>query len=134
MLYVIAAVFLLGVLTNGTTPKAGFYGLVIGFVLGMSLLVLKIFSGSLDTEGLLYSVFIKSNWLHYEIYLFFIVLISMVVISSFTKREDPDKIKGLTLGSATPEQIAETKASYNRWDIINSAIIIGIVVIFYLYF
>jgi SSS family solute:Na+ symporter len=130
----IAAVFLLGVLTKRTTPKAGFYGLVIGFVLGMSRLVLKIFSGSLDHDGLIYTIFIKPNWLHYEIYLFFIVIAAMVIISYFTEKADPDSIKGLTLGSATPEQIAETRASWGKWDLINTAIIIGIVVVFYIYF
>jgi SSS family solute:Na+ symporter len=130
----IAAVFLLGVLTKKTTPKAGLYGLIIGFVLGMSRLVLKIFAGSLDSEGVLYTVFIKPNWLHYEIYLFFIVIAAMVIISYFTKKADPDSIKGLTIGSATPEQRAETRASWGVWDLINTAIIIGIVVVFYIYF
>jgi solute:Na+ symporter, SSS family len=43
----IAAVFLLGVISKRTTPAAGFYGLVIGFVLGMArlgLVFLKIHS------------------------------------------------------------------------------------------
>lgn len=130
----IAAVFLLGILTKRTTPKAGFYGLVIGFVLGMSRLVLKIFTDGLSSDSLIYRIFIEPNWLHYEIYLFFIVIAAMVIISYFTEKVDADSIKGLTLGSATPEQIAETRASWNKWDIINSAIIIAVIVVFYIYF
>lgn len=130
----IAAVFLLGVLTKKTTPMAGFYGLVIGFVLGMTRLLMKVFSGSLNPDGVLFSTFVAPNWLHYEIVLFFIVIGSMVVISYFTKQVDYASIKGLTFGTATPQQIKETRESYNNWDIINSLVIIGIIVVFYIYF
>ena len=50
----------------------------------------------------------------------------MVIISYFTKRKDPALIVGLTMGSATAAQRAETRESYNYWDIINSVIIITI--------
>ena len=66
--------------------------------------------------------------------LFFIVIAAMIVISFFTKPADFDAIKGLTIGSASKEQIAEVRGSYNRWDIINSMIIIAIIIAFYVYF
>jgi len=130
----IAAVFLLGILSKRTTPAAGIWGLVIGFTLGMIRLGLKIFEGSVGDDSLLYSVFLSHNWLHYEIYLFVIVIAAMVIISYFTERKDPNSIVGLTIGSATAEQRAETRASYNYWDMINSAVIITIILIFYAYF
>jgi SSS family solute:Na+ symporter len=130
----IAAVFLLGVLSKKTTPAAGFSGLLIGFILGMLRLVLKIFTDSLNPEGFIYQTFVAPNWLHYEIALFFIVIASIVIISTFTKPKNFEEIKGLTFGSATPEQIAETRASWNKWDVANSAVIISIVVLFYAYF
>jgi SSS family solute:Na+ symporter len=130
----IAAVFLLGIVSKKTTPAAGIWGLVIGFTLGMIRLGLKIFEGSVGDDSLLYSVFLSHNWLHYEIYLFFIVITAMVIISYFTERKDPNSIIGLTIGSASAEQRAETRASYNYWDMINSAIIITIILIFYAYF
>ena len=128
----IAAVFLLGVVSKRTTPAAGIWGLVIGFVLGMTRLALNVFG--LEEGSLLYTVFLSHNWLHYEIYLFVIVIISMVIISYFTKQKDPASIVGLTMGSATAEQRAETRESYNYWDIINSIIIITIILVFYAYF
>ena len=130
----IAAVFLLGILSKKVTPSAGFYGLIIGFVLGMTRLFLKIISGSISHDGLLYSTFVAPNWLHFEIVLFFIVIASMIVISFYSKQADYVKIKGLTLGSATPEQYAEIRESYNKWDVINSIIIIGFIIAFYAYF
>jgi SSS family solute:Na+ symporter len=130
----IAAVFLLGVISKRTTPAAGIWGLVIGFTLGMTRLALNIFKGSVADDSLLYTVFLSHNWLHYEIYLFIIVIISMVIISYFTKKKDPASIVGLTVGSATAAQRAETRESYNYWDIINSVIIIAIILVFYAYF
>lgn len=130
----IAAVFLLGIVSKKTTPAAGIWGLVIGFTLGMIRLGLKIFEGSVGDDSLLYSVFLSHNWLHYEIYLFVIVIAAMIIISYFTERKDPNTIVGLTIGSASAEQRAETRASYNYWDMINSAIIITIILIFYAYF
>jgi solute:Na+ symporter, SSS family len=130
----IAAVFLLGILSKRTTPAAGLWGLLIGFTLGMTRLVLNVFSGYISETSVLYKVFLVHNWLHYEIYLFFLVIISMVIISYFTKAKDPLSIAGLTLGTASPQQRAETRASYNHWDVINSAIIITIILVFYAYF
>ena len=130
----IAAVFLLGILSKRTTPAAGLWGLLIGFTLGMTRLPLNVFSGSIEETSLLYKVFLSHNWLHYEIYLFVLVIISMVIISYFTKPKDPLIISGLVLGTASAKQKAETRASYNYWDVINSAIIITIILVFYAYF
>ena len=130
----IAAVFLLGVLSKKITRASGFVGLLIGFVLGMTRLALKIFQSSLDTEGSIYQIFVAPNWLHYEIILFIIVIIAMIIVSMVTKTADPISIKGLYMGSATPEERALTRASWNKWDVINSAIIITIVIAFYSYF
>ncbi|HKL31580.1 MAG TPA: hypothetical protein VJ919_03540, partial [Tangfeifania sp.] len=130
----IAAVFLLGVVSKRTTPAAGIWGLIIGFTLGMTRLGLNIFSGSIAEDSLIYQIFLVHNWLHYEIYLFFLVIVAMVVISYFTKKKDPSLIQGLTIRSASAEQTAETRLSYNNWDIVNSIIIIAIILVFYAYF
>jgi len=130
----IAAVFLLGVISKRTTPAAGIWGLIIGFTLGMTRLGLNIFADSIAEESLIYQIFLVHNWLHYEIYLFFLVIVAMVVISYFTKKKDPSLIQGLTIRSASAEQTAETRLSYNNWDIVNSIIIIAIILVFYAYF
>jgi predicted XRE-type DNA-binding protein len=92
-----------------------------------------------DTEGLsfvsaLCVKFVSINWLHYEIFNFLICLIAIWIISQFTARPSLDMIKGLTFASITPEQRAETRASWNKWDLINTAIIIGVIILFYIYF
>jgi len=130
----IAAVFLLGVLSKRTTPKAGLYGLLIGFVLGMTRLGFKIFGTGMSQDGPLYSVFFKMNGYNYEVILFFVVIVMMILISYFTPKADPVAIKGLYIGSANAEQKALTRASYNNWDLFFSGLIIAVIITFYAYF
>jgi SSS family solute:Na+ symporter len=130
----IAAVFLLGIISRRTTPAAGFTGLVVGFALGMLRLGLTVAYGDHVADNFLYELIVAPNWLHYSIALFFLVIIVMIVVSFFTRAADLSKIKGLYFGSATPEQRALTRASWSRWDVINSLIIIGFIIAFYIYF
>jgi len=130
----IAAVFLLGVASRRTTPMAGLIGLISGFVLGMTRLALKIFAGGISTDGIIYKVFLAPNWLHYEIALFFIVIAIMIVTSMVTDKPDQMKIKGLWFGSATAEEKAITRASWNNWDLVFSGVVIVVIISFYAYF
>ncbi|MHC4157635.1 MAG: sodium:solute symporter [Planctomycetota bacterium] len=129
----IAAVFILGVFSKRTTAAGGLWALVIGFTLGMFRLVLLIFKGRLSEGTVLYWL-ADINWLHFCISLFFLSIGIGIVISLFTKKPSEEKIQGLTYGAASPEQIEETRKSWNRWDVIHSLIIVGIVVAAYCYF
>lgn len=130
----IAAAFLLGILSKKTTPAAGLTGLLTGFTIGMLRLVFTVFKGGLNPDGTIYQVFVGTNWLHYEIVNFAIVIITMMVVSYFTPKIDERRIVGLTLGSATAEQKALTRASWNKWDVITSGLIITVIIVFYAYF
>ncbi len=130
----IASVFLLGVFWKRATPAAGFAGLMTGFILGMTRLASNVFESYLDPSGFMYTVFLQPNWLHYSIYLFFLCIVVIVVVSFFTKPADRSKTVGLTYGSATPEQIEETRTSWNKWDVVHTVIILSITIAFYIYF
>jgi SSS family solute:Na+ symporter len=130
----IAAAFLLGVLSKKVTPAAGLTGLLTGFSIGMLRLLATVFKGLLNTDGSIYRVFVETNWLHYEIINFAICIVSMILVSYFTPKIDERKIAGLYLGSATAEQKAATRASWNKWDVITSAFVIAVVIAFYAYF
>ena len=56
------------------------------------------------------------------------------VVSFFTERVNEAKLVGVTFYSSTPEQRAATRASYNKWDVINSIVIIAIIIAFYIKF
>ena len=130
----IAAVFLLGIASKKTTPKAGLIGLSTGFILGMTRLALKVFASGINQESIIYTIFLKPNWLHYEIALFFLVIVIMIVTSMVTPKADPAAIRGLYIGSATPEQKAITRASWNNWDLVFSGLIMAVIIGFYIYF
>ena len=113
---------------------AGLIGLISGFVLGMTRLALKVFAGGINHEGIMYKVFLAPNWLHYEIALFFIVITIMIAASTVTPKADQVAIRGLYFGSATAEEKAVTRASWNNWDLLFSGIIIAAIISFYIYF
>ncbi|MBE9511402.1 MAG: Na+/glucose cotransporter, partial [Bacteroidetes bacterium] len=94
----------------------------------------KVFESGLNTDGFVYKIFVAPNWLHYEIYLFALCLTVIVVVTYFTKPPIKEKLIGLTFAYSTPEQRAETRASWNKWDVINSVVILSVIVLFYIYF
>jgi SSS family solute:Na+ symporter len=130
----IAAVFLLGVFWTGATAAGGLAGLIVGFVLGMLRLASRIFESSFDPNGLYYQWMISTNWLHYCMFLFALCLATIFVVSQFTARPRPEQLQSLTYGSGTPQQRAETRASWNHWDVIHTAVILGFIAAFYAYF
>ena len=125
--------FLAGRNAGWVTAAGGFSGLVVGFVVGMSRLVLVIFQKNLNPEGVLYKV-VAINWLHFCILLFLLTCTLIILVSLFTKKPTREQTEGLTFGSSTPEQTEETRESWNKWDVIHSLIVIGAIVAFYVYF
>lgn len=124
----IAAVFLLGVFNRKITPKAGEWGLILGFVVGMFRLTLMIFKPTM------FQWLIDINWLHFCLFLFFFTMAAMVVISIFTPRAGEEQLQGLTYFSQSQEQIAETRNSWSIWDVLTSIVVILVCVVFYIYF
>jgi SSS family solute:Na+ symporter len=61
-------------------------------------------------------------------------LLVIACVSLFTAPATETQIKGLTFGSVTPEQKAATRASWNKWDVIHTSIILGITLLFEIYF
>jgi SSS family solute:Na+ symporter len=51
-----------------------------------------------------------------------------------TEAPSREKIQGLVFGTSTPEQIAATRASWNKWDVFHTLVIICITIAFYIYF
>ncbi|MFC1563437.1 sodium:solute symporter [candidate division KSB1 bacterium] len=129
----IAAVFVMGVFSKRVTAAGGLTGLISGFILGMFRLVLMIFQDNLDQGGILYWI-LDINWLHYCVYLFLISVGVIIGVSYFTPKPDENSIRGLTYGSASPEQLAETRSSWNGWDIFHTSVILSVIVAFYIYF
>jgi solute:Na+ symporter, SSS family len=129
----IAAVFLMGVFNRKITPKAGEWGLLLGFFIGMFRLGLMIFKGSILPDSL-FGMMLSVNWLYFCVFLFFFTMGSMVVISLFTPRAGEKQLQGLTYFSMSSEQIAETRNSWTKWDVMTSLVVVAFCVAFYIHF
>lgn len=129
----IAAVFLLGVFSRKITPAAGITGLVAGFVIGMTRLVLTIFEDSLP-EGSIWLGMVELNWLYFCSVLFIAIVLLVIGVSFFTRQASDEQVAGLTYGSISKEQRAEIKAGIDKWDIIHTVIILGITAFIYVRF
>jgi SSS family solute:Na+ symporter len=132
----IVAVFVLGIFFKKITPKAGEAGIIAGFIIGMIRLACNIFKpelNAIDSVAWL-GWFWNTNWLIFEIYLLLFIILVMVATSFFTPQASEEKLKGITFATQSPEQRAETKASWSWVDILTSAGVVLICVLFYIYF
>jgi SSS family solute:Na+ symporter len=85
-----------------------------------------------DQYGILYKL-AAINWLHFCIFLFFFCIATIVIVSLATGKPSEKQLT-YTIYGADAEDKAITRASVTKWDVVNSVIIIGIIVAFYIYF
>jgi SSS family solute:Na+ symporter len=134
----IAAAFLLGILSKRVTPKGGMWGMIAGFVIGIIRLAAKVYytseAGAAAADNGFKYLFFDTNWLFFSGGMLVVCMLMIVGISAFTPAASAGKIQGLTFGSVTPEQKAVSRASWNRWDVIHTCIILTITILFYIYF
>ena len=132
----IAAAFLLGICWKRASAKGGMWGLISGIVIGLTRLGSTIYFSNhpLAADSWFKAVFYDYNWLYFCGTMLIVCCLVVIIVSLFTKAPDPQQIQGLVFGTATPEQKAATRASWNKWDIIHTCIILGITVAFYYYF
>jgi len=146
----IAAAFLLGILSSKPTPKGGMWGMISGFIVGVLRLGakvlyttiagnagytdVKLWAAETGVNNFFYTLFYDVNWLFFSGGMLIFSMIVVMVVSKFTKAAPTAQLVGLTFGSATDEQKAATRASWGVWDVVHSIIIVGITVVFYIYF
>lgn len=132
----IAAAFLLGICWKRTSAKGGMWGLISGLVIGLTRLGAKIYYSNVAdaADNLFKYLFYDLNWLFFCGWMFLFCIVVIIVVSLCTKAPSEEKIRGLVFGTATEAQKQETEASWNKWDIIHTAIILAITAAFYWYF
>lgn len=133
----IAAAFLLGICWKRASAKGGMWGLLAGMIIGLTRLGAKVYystAGTAAGDSLFKYLFYDLNWLFFCGWMFLFCLLVVIVVSYCTQAPSEEKIKGLVFGTASKEQLAETRASWNKWDIIHTCIIIAITAAFYWYF
>lgn len=131
----ITAVFLLGLFFPRINARGAFWGLVCGFVLGMTKLTLQALAGgdTLAAGGLLKTIG-DYNFLYASGWLLLISVVIIVAASLTAPAQSPESIRGLTYSSTTPEQRAESRASWGVVDVVASVGVLGMVIGIYIYF
>ena len=132
----IAATFLLGICWKRASAKGGMWGLLSGIIIGLTRLGAKVYySNTPDAaDNWFKTVFYDFNWLFFCGAMLIVCCLVVIVVSLITEAPDEKKIQGLVFGTSTPEQRAATRASWNKWDIFHTIIILGFTVAFYIYF
>ncbi|MBR6864999.1 MAG: sodium/solute symporter, partial [Bacteroidales bacterium] len=128
----IAAVFLLGVSWKKTSPKAGMWTLIVGLVLGFTRLITMIVNP--EAHNVFTYIFNEMNVYAFCVWMFLFCIALAIVVTLLTPQPKPEQVQGLCFGTATEEQKAITRASWNKWDVIHSVIILAFTVAFYIYF
>lgn len=128
----IAIAFIFGVFWKKSNAKAGLWTLLVGFSLGIFRLFLDVIKDSLPVDSFFYTI-ASVNWLHYEEIIFVICGLIMILISKFGKPATLEQ-QQYTIYAASAENKKETRASWNKWDVVHTVIILSIIVAFYIYF
>ncbi|HEY5665342.1 MAG TPA: sodium:solute symporter [Gammaproteobacteria bacterium] len=128
----ITAVFLLGIFNDRINNRGAVWGLGLGFVLGMSKLVLQSLfgEGKIESPALLAAIG-DMNFLYFSGVLF-LISVSVIILASLSGAPpDREQIKGLTFSSLDR---ASVRASWDGKDVAATAIVLGLVTVLYVYF
>lgn len=130
----ITAVFLLGLFWRRINGTGAFYGLVVGFVLGMTkLFVEAVVSQKAISSGPLWVV-AEFNFLYYSGVLLVISTMIIIGLSLLTNAPAESKTRGITWAGLSDENRKEIRESWNKWDVIATGVVLGLVAGMYLYF
>jgi len=133
----ITAVFFLGVFSKRINGRGALTGLIVGFILGIAKLAAQTASGFDGADQWLPSAifqFGQFNFLYYCLVLFAISVGVVVVVSFLTGRPAPEKLVGLTYATVTADGKEEVRKSWNKWDVVNTVIVLAIILAVYIYF
>lgn len=131
----ITAVFLLGLFSKRINAAGAFWGLVVGFVLGMAKLTLQTLSksGAITPESFLWPIG-DFNGYYFSGVLFLFSVIFVIVLSLATPAPSAAKVENLTFRSVSNDWKRENRASWGLPDVLGSAGVLALVLGVYVYF
>ncbi len=134
----IFVVFFFGIFFRRLNAEGCLAALITGFALGL-------FRLGVDTPPQLLADFEyragsalwivhKTYFQYYSLLIFLVSAAVMVGVSLLTRPPDPARLSGLTWSTLTEGQRAESRASWNRWDVLASVAVLAAICAAYLYF
>jgi len=134
----IFVVFFLGVFIKRLNGKGCLAALIVGFLLGVFRLAvdtpikLEVIPGY--EPGSLFWIVNNIYFQYYSVLIFLVSAVVMVVVSYLSEAPSPERIQGLTYGTATEEQRRKTRESWSWGDVLASVLVVVCIVAAYLYF
>jgi SSS family solute:Na+ symporter len=134
----IFVVFFLGVFNKRLNAKGCLWALSVGFALGLFRLAIdtpvKLFEDFAYDPGSFFWIVNNMFFQYYSLLIFVICVAIMFIVSYMTEEPDYKKISGLTFGTMTDSDRAESRSSWNFYDVAASVLVIVLIVAAYLYF
>ncbi len=134
----IFVVFFFGIFNKRLNAKGALATLLVGFALGLFRLAIDtpvmLTEGFSYPEGSFFWVINNMFFQYYSLLIFIVCAIVMVAVSYTSPAPALEKIQGLTIGTVSAEQKAETKATYRTVDIVVSVLVVMLILAAYLYF
>lgn len=135
----IFVVFFFGVFWKRLNAKGCLWSMIIGFIVGMFRMLVDtpvtMSQGKFTyAEGSFLWIINNINFQYFSILITIISAIVMVVVSYLTEAPNENQIKGLTFATASAEDKAATRASWDWKDVAASCVIMVFISFAYLYF
>ncbi|RME92304.1 MAG: Na+/glucose cotransporter [Verrucomicrobia bacterium] len=134
----IFVVFFFGVFFKRLNGPGCLATLIIGFLLGLFRLAVdtpvKLMADFQYREGSFLWVVNNVYFQYYSLFIFLVCVAVFFAVSYLTPAPAEERIRGLTFATTTPEQRAESRASWNAWDVLASLGVLALILAAYLYF
>src|SRR5881296_4751789 len=137
----IFTVFFFGVFLKRLNAQGALAALVVGFLLGVFRLAVDTpVSLQLGTLAHAYTpgsfLWIVNNlyFQYYSLFIFVVSVVVMVAVSYATAPPAPEQVAGLTYGTVTTKDRAQSRASWSGREVIASAVVLVLILAAYLYF
>jgi len=133
----IFVVFFFGVFVKRLNGPGCLATLIVGFVLGLFRLLVDTpvsLFGQSYAEGSFLWIVNNMFFQYYSIIILLVCIATFYAVSYATEERDYEKISGLTYGTETAEQRAESRASWGFTDVFWSGAVLVAIIAAYLYF
>ena len=134
----IFVVFFFGIFFKRINAKGCLAALGVGFAMGLFRLAIDTPVAMMDdfayTEGSFFWVINNIFFQYYSLLIFLVCSVVIVSVSYSSELPAAEKIKGLTFSTLSAEDRADTRSSWNQWDVIGTALVLILILVAYLYF
>ena len=133
----IFVVFFFGIFFKRLNGPGCLAALIVGFMMGLIRLAIDTpvsLMGHAYEEGSFFWIINNMFFQYYSILILIVCTVVFYVVSYMTSPPDYSRIGGLTFGTTTAEQKAETRSSWNKTDVLWSSFVLFLILSAYVYF